>query len=105
MCEAFGRLVELALATGATSIKDLPGCWEHDVDGRWWVAVNAHGEPVKCSHGVEVEPFRAYVEFDGWPAGVLTPDGGEFAAGSEANEDTFIAALVAATEKQGGDGT
>lgn len=42
--------------------------------------------PTKCSHGPEVPPFGIYLEFNGWPAGVVTPGGGCIAAGGVANE-------------------
>jgi hypothetical protein len=73
-----------------------PGCWEVGIDQHWWIAVNAHNEPKTCSKGTEVAPFACYVGFNGWPAGILTPTGGALAAGSLANEETFLAALAAA---------
>ena len=40
-----------------------------------------------------------YVEYNGFPAGLLTPMGdGCIAAGEAANEDTFIAALRRAAQ-------
>ena len=104
--EAFMEIVELAGRLGVSRIDKIPGCWEVDVDGRWWVAVNGHREPTKCSRAsTPLEPFEAYVEFNGWPAGGLTPAGGWIAAGGVANEDTFIEALKAAGRTgQGRDG-
>lgn len=96
MPEVFAEIAALAQRLGVRSIKDLPGCWEHDVDGHWWIAVNGHRIPMKCSRGPEVHPFTVYVEWKGWPAGIITPDGGTLAAGDAANEDALIAALKAA---------
>jgi hypothetical protein len=93
LSEAFCRLAELASALGVKSINKLPACWEVQVDGRWWVAMNGHGEAVKASDGADVPPYSAWITFNGWPAGVLSPVGGVIAAGSAANEDTFIDAL------------
>lgn len=84
---------DFAIAVGAAPINKHPGCWEHKVDERWWLSANGHRVPVTNSRGVKVQPFHVYVEFNGWPAGVFSPYGGEFAAGSTANEATFIAAL------------
>lgn len=98
--EAFYAIAELAEALGVSDISQQPGCWEHQVDERWWFAVNAHPQDNRCSRGPEVPAFHAYVEFNGWPAGVFHPvAGGEFAAGTEANEDEFVRAAQAAIEK------
>lgn len=71
--------------------------WEHKVDEQWLFAINANTEPVKTASGVEVEPFHVYVEYNGWPAAILTVRGeGTFAAGTAANVDTFNAAVIAA---------
>lgn len=89
---AFASVCELATTLGARNIKDLPGCWETQIDGRWYVAVNGHNVETKTSRGAEVPPFHCYVEFNGWPAGIFSPRGGVIAAGAAANEDTFVAA-------------
>ena len=94
--EAFSLIVTLALATGAKSIVDLPGCWEHQIDAQWWVAVNGHKKPRMCSTGTDVLPFTAYLTFDEWPAGFIDVRGGILAAGAAANEDTLCEALEAA---------
>ena len=100
MPEAFSKIVELLLAKGFKSIKDLPACAEIEIDERWWVAVNGHPEQTKCSKGTEVPPFTAYIEFNGWPAGCIDPGGGCMAAGAIANEDELIAAIEAALSKE-----
>jgi hypothetical protein len=94
--EAMAAVMELAHRRGVTKINELPGCWEIQVDSAWWLAVNGHRETTKCSKGTEVLPFHAYVEFNGWPAGIFNPYGGTMAAGTVANEDAFIAAVKAA---------
>jgi hypothetical protein len=99
MSEVFAAIVELAESLGVSGINKLPRCWEHQIDGSWWIAVNAHPEPIQCSHGVAVAPFSAYIEFNGWPAGLFTPHGGQIAAGEVANEDAFIEALRRALAK------
>jgi hypothetical protein len=91
----FLAVIAVAERQGVKSICDMPGCWEFDA-GKWWVAVNGHKEAVKCSRGAEVPAFHAYVEFNGWPAGLLHPHGeGWLAAGAAANTETFVAAMDA----------
>ena len=96
---ALALIADLCFARGVTGINALPGCHEFAVDEHWWVAVNGHGEPVACSHGPEVPPYSAYVEWNGWPGGIFNRAGGAFAAGSAANEDAFIAALEKAIKE------
>lgn len=91
--EAFVRVVQLADALRVCRIDKRPGCWEQQVDERWWVAVNGHPHEIKCSHGAAVPPLSVYVEFNGWPAGYFGPGGGVIAAGDAANESNFIEAL------------
>lgn len=74
--EAYVALAEYSLSLGIRNIKDLPGCWEQQIDDVWWVAANGHPEPVKCSEGAEVPPYHMYLVFNGWPAGVIGPYGG-----------------------------
>ena len=102
---AFVETCELCYARGARSIQAVPGCYEMQIDDRWWAALNPHKEPIRCSkdeNGNGVPPFSVYIEFNGWPAGVITPNGGIIAAGSVANEDTYIEAVKAAIAALGG---
>jgi hypothetical protein len=93
LSEAFLEIANLGFRLGIESINKLPGCWEHQVDQHWWIAVNGHKEPIVCSAGATVLPYSAYVQFNGWPTGLIDPSGGIFAAGEAANEDNFINAL------------
>ncbi len=94
--EAFAEIVALAEHLGIKPLNTFPACWEHQIDERWWMAVNGHREAIPCSMGPEVPPFTAYVQFNGWPAGQINPRGGWIAAGEAANEGAFIDALKAA---------
>lgn len=62
--------------------------------GEWEIAFNGTGEQKnKTEEHPALPPFNAFVKFNGWPAGIIGPDGGPLAAGAAANEDTFIAAI------------
>lgn len=98
-CAAFVHVIELCDALGVSKINALPGCWEHQIDDQWWVAVNAKKQPVVTSRGYTVEPYDCFVEYNGFPAGSFNPGGGILAAGEAANEQTFIAAVRAAIER------
>ena len=92
VAECFSKVAELAIALGVEGINKLPGCWEHHVDDHWLIKVNGHTEPVG-----DIKPYEMMVWFNDWPAGIIHPiTGGVIAAGTLANEDTFIAALDAA---------
>jgi hypothetical protein len=93
MCEVMVLIVDLAEALGVTKINKMPGCWELAVDDLWWFAVNGHTEPTECSHGASVPPMSAYLEYNGWPAGICDAGGGIVAAGAAANESTLVDAL------------
>ena len=92
--EAFALLAELGNAIVASPFNKHPGCWEYQIDDQWWIAVNGHTEPMACSRSeIAIQPFHCYIEFNGWPAGVMNPVGGTIAAGDAANEDAFVQAL------------
>jgi hypothetical protein len=91
--EVLDAVIRLHKAMEAKPLADIPECWEVEIDDRWFIAANGHTEKIRCSKGVTVDPFYFYVEFNGWPAGMVSPAGGEFAAGAEANTDTFIKAI------------
>jgi hypothetical protein len=94
ICEAFDWIAQVGVAAGAAPLNKHPACWEYRIDDKWWLAVNGHRAPMLCSHSeIPVDPFTAYVEYNGWPAFLVNPRGGHGADGEGANEDTFIAAL------------
>jgi hypothetical protein len=96
---AMHRLCELGLAVGAAPINKFDGCWEHQIDERWWIAMNGHKQERLTSEGDRVLPYSCFIKYNGWPAGILDFGGGIIAAGEGANENTFIAALEAAIER------
>lgn len=87
IAEAFVAIIRLAEKLGVKSIKDLPGLWELAIDEHWKIRVNGHKEEIDA-----IPPFHCAVEFNGWPAGLFSPQGGVIAAGDCANERTFIEA-------------
>lgn len=99
ICEAFMVVALLCEARNEHPISKYEGCWECTVDERWKLAVNGHTTPKLCSLSDQpIAPFDCYVTFNGWPAFIFNPYGGGGAAGEAANENTFIAAVKAATE-------
>ena len=93
--EAFGVICELGIALGIRPLNEHPGCWAHQIDDFWFVAVNGHDES-RMYQTIEIPPFHAYVAYDGWPAAMFTPRGGEFVVTNVVNEDAFIRAVRAA---------
>lgn len=95
-------VAELALALGVKSISKLPGCWEYQIDERWWIAANGHRESTVCSKGGPIIPaFYVYVEYNGFPAGLFNAFGGQLATGIGANERIFCTAIRKAIRKAG----
>lgn len=100
ICEAFGKVAELCMARHEEPLTKYPGCWECTIDEHWKIAVNGHAEPKVCSLStLPIEPFHCFIDFNGWPAGLMSPYGGTIAAGEAANEVTFIEAVNAAIER------
>ena len=99
MTEVFVKVVELGIALGWKSIKDRPGCTEHQVDDEWWFAINPHGEECKCSKGATVPAGHVYLQFNGWPFGLVNCEEGMCGFGAVANEGVLIEALERATER------
>ncbi len=97
IAEAYARVVQLALALGVRKASALPGLWEHDVDAQWRVKLNPHPEERE-----QIPGYHMLVEFNGWPAGLISPQGGTIAAGAVANEHTFIEAVCQAIRDAGG---
>lgn len=111
---AFSACVALGLKGG---VRDLPntgdGTYSREF-GKWKILLNASDQEVEIREGSpKLPPLNVYVEFNGWPAGIINPYGGVIAAGECANEDLFIEAaedalgctVEAALETFGGDQT
>lgn len=96
MPDAYTTAAELVIALEQAPLHRHAGCWEHQIDEHWWLAFNGHADPVRCSHGVTVQSQHCYIEFDGWPAGDMSPAGGFIASGEIFTEVSFIQALQAA---------
>lgn len=98
--EAMMAVADYAQSMDMVPVNKVEGCWENQVNEQWWIAVNGHQENKLCSKNIDVPPFTCYVEFNGWPAGYINPYGGVLAAGTAANEETFVAALKAQTREE-----
>ena len=83
LCTLYYLVAQLADALGEAPIRNK--VWTHKVDDHWFIKINGHPETVDG-----IPPYCLFVEFNGYPAGCLTPFEGSFAAGSAANEDEFI---------------
>ena len=90
-------ICELAEKDKVGPLNKLPGLWVRDLDEQWTLVANGHQRPLE-HNGVAVPPFHFSVEFNGWPAGMFDAYDGCIAAGSAANEETFIAALERAIQ-------
>jgi len=107
LSEAFLLIGELAEKLGVTPLINHPGLWTHSIPGikggTWRWALNAHQEAlVDEESGVAVEFAHCFLQWSGWPAGMLTPYGGWICSGEAANEGTFIAALKQELERLSG---
>lgn len=83
-------LMEYAVRHGAKDLNKLPGLWETKVDETWTIKCNGHDTEIDG-----VPPFCWYIEYNGWPAGVLSAFHGDgvLAAGEGGNEQSLRTAL------------
>jgi hypothetical protein len=93
ICQVFMLICEFAELSGAAPLNYHADCWEAEIDDKWKIAVNAHNDPRPTTYGYPVPPISAFLQYNGWPAGIVTPTGGYMAAGDAANEDALITAL------------
>ncbi len=93
---AFYMVARLADKLGQAPIKDK--VWKHKVDDHWSVKINGFPKEKES-----IPPYHMMVEFNGFPAGCVSPWEGVFAAGSAANEDVFIDAVMEKLESLGAD--
>jgi len=98
LSDLWSAVMDLAKRDGVIPLNALPALWERKVDSEWYIACNGHKEPMETTltpTPIRVLPFHLYVEFNGWPAGVMTAYGGQVCAGTEANMDTLVEAVRA----------
>jgi hypothetical protein len=78
----------------------LPGLWYRKLDDQWEIWVNGQKEPLRTEHGMSIDPYDCYVQFNGWPAGLFSIPTGEgcISAGGLANYETFCDALERAAQ-------
>ena len=95
-------LTALAKASGTPCIKDQ--VWHYKISDKWEIWIN--GNKVKAA-GIRsdgrptsmLNPYEAYIEFNGWPAGIMTPFESMIAHGTIANIFTLRDAIRAAIKK------
>jgi hypothetical protein len=93
---AWAGVGALAVKDKIGLIREMPGgVWRRTIGESWRIVFNGTPEAKKPEDAPELPPFGIYVEYNGWPAGILHPSGGIIAAGEGANENTFIAAIEA----------
>jgi len=83
---AFYMVARLADKLGEAPIKDK--VWENQIDEHWFIKINGHSKEVKG-----LPAYCMEIEYDGFPAGNISPFDGTMLAGEEINEDEFIAAV------------
>lgn len=98
--EAFYLIAQILIALGHAPLSQnfsdslcrasFPG-----VDGGLWT-IGVNGTSLTI---LGVPPYHAMLEWNGFPAGIISAQGGIVAAGEVANEDTFCAAARAYLEQ------
>lgn len=91
IAEVFDLVAQLAVQQGHCNVTDLVTI---RVDDKWTVKVNGHRTETK----EHIPPFHAAIEYNGFPAGLITPFGGSMVDHPNANESLLCEALRAALE-------
>lgn len=104
IAEVFALVCELAVALGCRALNERPGCWHHELadpkGGTWAFTLNPHETSEAIGDtATQLPPFHLFVEWNGFPAGIVSPGGGVIAAGACANEAACIAALRAELDR------
>lgn len=86
VCTVFYAVSKLCEVLKESPIKDK--VWEHKIDDHWFIKINGHGKDMEG-----IPPFHMTIEYDGFPAGILSPFEGTIVAGEAVNEDAFIEAV------------
>jgi hypothetical protein len=86
-------VASLALARDEAPASDCPNCWECQVDGKWFVAVNAHPNPRLNSRGLKIAAYYAYVEFEGQMVGLFASYKGTFSTDERCDIEAFRSAV------------
>lgn len=93
---AFYMVARLADKLGEAPIKNK--VWTHKLDDHWSIKINGFHDEKES-----IPPYHMMIEFNGFPAGCVSPWEGVFAAGTKANEDAFIDAVIVKLEGLGMD--
>lgn len=100
ICASFILCCQLAELNGVQSIRDLPGCWEHQMDKDWHLSFNGHSHAVKNSAGESVMPFHVFAQHSSLlTLAIISPVGGMLVG---AREEELIGALENAIRELGG---
>jgi len=97
-------IYELHKTLGLPPLKEVEGCWGHQLTDHWLMAVNGHDravtvEPDRHKMRATVPAGSAVFWFNGWVAAQFDFSGGWIAKGELANTDTLIIALEAAVAR------
>ena len=84
-------LLEYVTFLGIKRINEIDGLWVHQIDETWLIKCNGHQETIE-----NVPGYCWAIEYNGWPAGILSVMGdGIMAMGMGANEHTLAEAINA----------
>ncbi len=86
VCTVFYAVSKLCAALKEAPIQGK--VWENQIDEHWFIKINGHSKEMQ-----EIPPFCMTIEYDGFPAGIISPFDGTMLAGEVVNEDEFIEAV------------
>jgi|KBSSwiStaDraftv2_1062776.scaffolds.fasta_scaffold2675786_1 hypothetical protein len=81
------QICAIAVKDKKVPLRDQPGLWEFTA-GKWKLTVNPHSYKIG-----DVDSGTVNVDWNGWPAGIISYYNAQVVHGDEANIFTLVAAL------------
>ncbi len=86
VCTVFYAVSKLCEVLKEAPIRDK--VWENQIDEHWFIKINGHSKEMKG-----IPAYCMTIEYDGFPAGIISPFDGMMVSGEVINEDALIAAM------------
>jgi hypothetical protein len=84
ICATYILCCQLGELCGQSSIKDLPACWEHQINDEWHLSFNGHAQQTLNAKNDPVPAHSVWIQHRGGLAcGIISPVGGMVLGASE----------------------
>jgi hypothetical protein len=81
--ELFFKIATLAEYQGVSRHSVPKGCWNVTINNEWTLSLNLQETEQPNHRAIEIPPYAAYVEHNGFPSGIVGATGGALMIGAE----------------------